>query len=328
MGKHAPRSAAACPACGGERLRSFDAPRVINSGIVRSRPTAICRCSNCDLLFFVPVQPESVLLDQYSILAEDFWPGYSRPDWMLAGQAVLEHVATGSVLDVGCWTGGFLGTLPLQYEKWGVEPSQWARDQAIDNGVAVVGNSLEELASIHAMYDAVTMIDVLEHTTSPLEALALAASRLKEGGALIVTTGDSRALPWRLMPRDYWYYYAEHVCFFSERWFRGAAVQLDLEIDQVSRFSHFSADQPWTPLAELARACAFKFLGGPRSLAIRLARRAHMLREYPDTRHWRDHILVVLRKAPSRRLQMDTGLPRGVPQSRTTRQHPLSKDSL
>jgi hypothetical protein len=47
--------------------------------------------------------------------------------------------------------------------------------------MAFVGNSLEELASSRATYNVVTMIDVIEHTTLPLEALALAASRLTEG---------------------------------------------------------------------------------------------------------------------------------------------------
>lgn len=310
MGSRASSPATACPACGGNVLRSFGVPRVIDSGIVRSHPTAICRCSNCDLLFFVPVQPVNVLLDQYSVLAADLWTGYARPDWTLAGQAIFERMATGSVLDIGCWTGGFLASLPPQYERWGVEPSQWARDRAIDKGVAFVGNSLEELVSTRASYDAVTMIDVLEHTPLPLEALALAASRLKDKGTLVVTTGDSRALPWRLMPRDYWYYYAEHVCFFSERWFRGAAARLGLETVQVSRFSHFPADQPCTPLAELARACAFKFLGGSRSLAVRLASRAHILTGPPDTRHWHDHMLVVFRKRPTQGLSMEAELPR------------------
>lgn len=328
MGSQASSPATACPACGGNRLRSFGTPRVIDSGIVKSRPTAVCRCSNCDLLFFVPVQPVNVLLDQYSVLAEDLWTGYSRPDWTRASQAIFERMATGSVLDVGCWTGGFLATLPPQYEKWGVEPSQWARDRAIDKGVTFVGSSLEELASTRATYDAVTMIDVLEHTTLPLEALALAASRLKDGGTLVVTTGDSRALPWRLMPRDYWYYHTDHVCFFSERWFRGAAVQLALEVDEVSRFSHFPADQPWTPLAELARACAFVFLGGSRSLAVRLARRAHMLKGYPDTRHWRDHMLVVLRKTSTQGLPMDADLPQAAAWRARTPQEALSEDPL
>jgi len=101
-----------------------------------------------------------------------------------------------------------------------------------------------------------------------------------------------------LVSRDYWYYFAEHVCFFSEPWFRWAAARADLGIEEVTRFSRYPADRIGTPFVELASACAFRFLGGPRSLPVRLARRAHMLRRHVETQHWRDHILVVLRKRP------------------------------
>ena len=320
---------ATCPACGGGRLRSLGTPRVIDSGIVRSRANAVCRCSDCDLLFFTPVQPANVLLDQYSVLAEDLWTGDSRTDWTLARQAIFEHTATGSILDVGCWTGSFLATLPPQYNRWGVEPSQWARDRASEKGVTVVGNSLEDLASTScATYDVVTMIDVIEHTTLPLEALALASSRLKDKGTLVVSTGNSRALPWRLMPRDYWYYYAEHVCFYSERWFRWAAGKLDLRVEKVEHFSHFPAEGRGTAIAELARASAFRLLGGSRALPVRLARRAHMLRGSLETRHWRDHIIVVLRKRPGTSLPVDTELPQAAAWRARTQQVAPSKDSL
>ncbi|OFW62081.1 MAG: hypothetical protein A2133_02100 [Actinobacteria bacterium RBG_16_64_13] len=285
-----------CPACGGQRLKSFGPPRVIDSEIVKSRPTAVCRCSRCDLLFFVPVHPSVVLLDQYSGLAGDLWTGDFRPDWTLARRAIVDRMATGSILDVGCWTGGFLAALPSQYDKWGVEPSGWARDRATDKGIALVGNSLEDLVASNAAYDVVAMIDVIEHIASPLEALSLALGRLKDGGILVITTGDSRALPWRLMPRDYWYYFTEHVCFFSQRWFRWAAARLDLEIEEVTRFSHYPPKRRGTPLSELARACASRLLGGPQALPVRLARRVHLLRGRSETYHWRDHMLVVLRK--------------------------------
>jgi len=290
------RSRGPCPACGGSRLKSFGAPRMRHSVLVRDRPAAICRCLTCDLLFFVPVLPSAELVDHYAALADDQWTGDSRPDWTLARNAILRRMPAGSVLDVGCWTGAFLATLPSQYQKRGVEPSKWARDQAVDRGVTFVGNSVEELVSAGGTYDVVTMIDVIEHTTDPLEALAAATGRLNDCGTLIVTTGDSRVLPWRLMPRDYWYYFAEHVCFFSERWFRWAAIQLGLEIDQVSRFSHLPVDRVWTPLTELARACICRLLGGSGALPLRLVQRAHMLRGPAETYHWRDHMLIVLRK--------------------------------
>ena len=287
-----------CPACGGGELKSFGAPRIRHAGLARSQPTAVCRCLTCDLLFFVPILPNAALADHYTALAGEQWVGDSRPDWALVRHAILQRVRTGSVLDIGCWTGGFLASLPPEYEKLGVEPSLWARGRATDRGVTFVANSLDELVSTRGTYDVVTMIDVIEHMTAPFEALAAAAGRLKDRGVLIVTTGNSRALPWRLMPRDYWYYFAEHVCFFSERWFRWGAVRLGLQIDQVSRFSHLPSNHVWTPFTELARACACRLLGGAGALPFRLAQRGHLLRGPVETYHWPDHMLIVLRRRP------------------------------
>jgi len=300
-----PLESTRCPACGGMSLRSFGTPRVIDSGIVESRPTTVCRCQDCDLLFFVPVQSVSALSDQYSKLAEDLWTGEDRPDWTLARGEVVRHGSAGRVLDVGCWTGRFLHSLPPQYEKWGIEPSQWARARAAAGGVMFAGDSLEQIASHRAEFDVITMIDVIEHTTEPLEALVLAASGLRDGGILAIATGDSRALPWRLMPRDYWYYFSEHVCFFSERWFRWAASRADLRIEAITRFSRYPTNSTTMPHLELATAYVYRLMGGSRSRPARFAGRAPWLRQHLDTHHWRDHILVVFRKSS------DTGLHKG-----------------
>jgi SAM-dependent methyltransferase len=285
-----------CPACGSAAVRSLGSPRVTHTGIVTAHPEAVCRCSSCDLLFFVPVQSQEVLLAQYRRLTRDFWSEPTRPDWALARDAILRRVSSGSVLDVGCWTGGFLSTLPPHLRRYAIEPSDWARGQAIGRGVSIVGSSLDDLAASEAAYEVVTMLDVIEHTTEPLETLAAAAARVKDGGILIVSTGDSHALPWRLMPRDYWYYYGEHVCFYSRDWFRWAASRTGLMIERAQNFSRFPPAWIGAPLAELFRAYTVHRLGGPRAFPVRAARRAHLLPADPDTRHWPDHLLVVFRK--------------------------------
>jgi SAM-dependent methyltransferase len=288
---------AACPSCGSDTIRSLGTPRVIASQGLDSRPSAVCRCATCDLLFFVPVTPKASLLDHYEALAEDRWRGERRPDWALVREAILARIWSGRVLDVGCWSGEFLASLPSGLEKYGIEPSSWAQENARARGVCIVGGSLEDTAQLRATYEVVSMIDVIEHIDSPFEALALASDRVANGGLLVVSTGNSRALPWRLMPLDYWYYYGEHVCFFSERWFRWAAARTALTVEEVGHFSHYPTAHRGTAVAELGRACAFRLLGQDQGLPGRVARRAGLLKGPVETFHWRDHILVVLRKS-------------------------------
>jgi SAM-dependent methyltransferase len=162
--------------------------------------------------------------------------------------------------------------------------------------VSFAGTSLDDLVASKAYFEVVTMLDVIEHTTEPLETLATAAARLKDGGILIVSTGDPHALPWRLMPRDYWYYYGEHVCFYSRDWFRWAASRTGLAVEQAQDFSRFTPTWFGEPLTELVRAYAVQVLGGPRALPVRVARRVHLLPVDTGTYHWPDHLLIVFRK--------------------------------
>lgn len=299
MGSQGSKPGAACPACAGSTLRSLGTPRVVDAGGLRSQAVEVCRCLTCDLLFFAPVSQGQVLADHYAALADERWSSNTRPDWKLARQAILDRLSSGTVLDVGCWTGEFLATLPPSFERCGVEPSEWARCQAIDKGVSVVGSAMEELVESDATFEVVTMIDVVEHFASPLEALVLGAGRLKERGFLVISTGNSRALPWRLMPTDYWYYNAEHVCFVSERWFAWATAHADLQMDQVRHFSHYPATWPGEPFAELAKACVVRVLRMPRPLAVQRALGARIEGRHVSTKHWSDHILVVLQKRAS-----------------------------
>ena len=49
------------------------------------------------------------------------------------------------------------------------------------------------------------MIDVLEHLPMPLDSLSVLVRLLVPGGKLIVFTGDTNALSWRIANLHYWY---------------------------------------------------------------------------------------------------------------------------
>lgn len=294
-GDNGSRERAHCPACGSVRLVHFGRPRIRPTGIVSSHADDVCRCRVCDLLFFVPVQSVESVLGEYAGLSGDYWTGegYSRPDWTLASRAVFAHMVSGRILDVGCWTGGFVASLPDAFEKHGVEPSAWASAEASERGVAMLGGSLSDCVGRVADFDVITFIDVLEHSTSPFKDLCAAFRLLRPGGIMIVATGNSRSLPWLLMPRDHWYYFDEHKCFFSDAWFRWACRETHLQHLQTISFSHFP-DTSWGARVDLARALAFRVLGGPASLPYRVARRARVFALGPGTVRWKDHFVVVL----------------------------------
>ena len=150
-------------------------------------------------------------------------------------------------------------------------------------------------------FDIITLIDVIEHLPFPFSALKKVAALLRSGGILMVTTGNTNALPWRLLRLDYWYYTSEHVSFFNPRWFRWAARELDLEMIRMEEFSHqeglplerwrqFVQGLSFLILKKLARYPLVKHLI---SRVYPFNRAVHW-RSPPPALLWKDHLLVAL----------------------------------
>jgi hypothetical protein len=136
------------------------------------------------------------------------------------------------------------------------------------------------------------MIDVIEHLLDPVAALQKVLPWLPPGGMLIVTTGNTESLLWRLMPLDYYYYYyPEHIRFFNPRWFRWFCEQSGLERPRTKRYCHSTRAygkrfvlERWREMARCLRYCTVRQWKHRRDLTP-----AH------GTGTWPDHMMVVLR---------------------------------
>lgn len=97
----------------------------------------------------------------------------------------------GRVLDVGCHT-GFL-CRELQRRKWdaeGLESNEDAAAVARSNNVRVAVGSAEDPATwrdVTTDFDAILLLDILEHTYDPWTVLELARSHLRPTGRVFVT---------------------------------------------------------------------------------------------------------------------------------------------
>jgi 2-polyprenyl-3-methyl-5-hydroxy-6-metoxy-1,4-benzoquinol methylase len=224
-----------CDLCGG-------AGRIPVATVTRfDPPLDIVRCTNCGLIRQYPI-PSAERLEglygaDYYAYAE-FRYGDERGNeaqvriqYAARLRAIEEHLglggppmaaglpATGShrLLDVGSSFGLFLDEARKRgWDVQGVDVSETAAKYAIDAlGIPVSATTLRDARLPAASFDAITMIEVIEHMPDPLEQVTEAARLLVPGGLLVIQTADADSLKARLSGSDWEYYLPGHIHYFT-----------------------------------------------------------------------------------------------------------------
>ena len=104
----------------------------------------------------------------------------------------------------------------------GLEPARAARAHAESLGLDVRDALLEDLdPAADGPFDAIVMIDVVEHLEDPVATLRAAAALLVDGGALCVVTPDPSSPTARLAGGRWWGYLPAHTFLLPRRTLRG-----------------------------------------------------------------------------------------------------------
>lgn len=203
--------AKACPACNSSDVR--------HAHVVRE--FTFLRCQTCKSYFCAdsihPDRTASLYRDEsyfqnpeFSKPAEGGYHGYrdyleDRAHIFQKFDKVISRVEAvvgpGRLLDVGAGPGFLLAVARQRgWDVCGVDLNPWAARHAWEEfGVEVRTQALEETAFEQGEFDAVTMMDLLEHVPDPNPLLAKAATITRRGGVLAILTPDAGSLVSRVL---------------------------------------------------------------------------------------------------------------------------------
>lgn len=211
-----------CPICSSSKLMKFKA-----HAFDTEEPTFvhITECKECCFAWQYPLgrtEQESAehfefnYKDKGNRVSDYFDPKKKRKISSLEfGFLSQLPVAERSLLDIGAGAGIFAEV--AAENGWLVT----AIDPALDverlvgsrNITAIRGTT--ETLSDHELFDVITMWDVIEHVTNPVETLSNASAHLKDGGWLVIETGNYKSADRLAGGKRHWMYQLDHRWYFS-----------------------------------------------------------------------------------------------------------------
>jgi len=201
----------------------------------------LVKCANCGLIYVSPRLRKQVILDGYAAGNDENYISQSRGriETFQKGLRFVEKFkpGRGRILDVGAAAGFFLKVAGENgWEAYGVEPSAWLAEYGrrqfqvnLQPGTLKDGNFSDEF------FDAVTLWDVLEHTTDPLAELREVHRILKRGGVVVINYPNIGSLMARLAGKRWWFILSVHLFYFTPKTIAAMLEKAGFEVEASKR---------------------------------------------------------------------------------------------
>ncbi len=153
-------------------------------------------------------------------------------------ESVREHAPGKRLLDVGCGTGDFLVVAAdAGLEVTGLEPAGAAAERARENGLRVAEQDLATFCSEHdggERFDAVVLLNVLEHVPEPAQTLRNVSSLLAPRGIVWIRVPNDfnplqAAAAARIGADGWWVCVPDHINYFDTESLPRLLTQLEFE---------------------------------------------------------------------------------------------------
>lgn len=193
-----------CPVC---NKSSFSNYLNVEDYTVSHREFTIQQCNSCYFLFTNPRPPEAEIGAYYQ--SQDYISHHDEAKDVMSkiytsvrdytiGQKVKmineQSSKKGTLLDIGCGTGNFLGAIKENgWKVFGTEPDSEAREVASKRVGASIFQGIQTDALQGQKFDVITLWHVLEHVHQLNETLEWLTEHLNENGMIIIAVPNPQS---------------------------------------------------------------------------------------------------------------------------------------
>jgi len=205
------------------------------------KPFNIYKCKECGLVVQWPLpsaqEIEKMYSKEYYSGEANFAFGDERKDEpgnrLLYNQrlGVIERYAKGRILDIGCAFGLLLKVAQERgWEANGVELSKHSAEYAQKQGIDVFNGVLKDAKYPKKHFDAVVMIELIEHLSDPKGTLKEVNRVMKKEGTIAIQTANIDSITARLDGKNWHYYLPGHLHYFSRKTLRRMLEETGFEV--------------------------------------------------------------------------------------------------
>lgn len=195
----------------------------------------LLECHACGFQFFDPRMAGDEKFYHSLDVGADLYYNKSRPEFKVA-ITLAKKRGYSTVFDIGCGSGSFLDLAKKSgLETFGLELNTGAADEAGAKGHQIWKALIDDtFASAHrGKYDLVTLFQVMEHVSQPVELLAKASELLTHRGSLMISV-PNRQGTYKLFPLDPHQWPPHHVSRWRAEDFKKLATEANLKLESIS----------------------------------------------------------------------------------------------
>jgi 2-polyprenyl-3-methyl-5-hydroxy-6-metoxy-1,4-benzoquinol methylase len=181
-----------CPICGSDNVCALlSAPDRFH---LRKQVYRLNRCSSCGIVWQIdPPQPSEMGLhytEEYHKAIMAAGEGSAASRWKDQVNTISKYKTGGALLDIGCSSGAFLGTMKTAaWHLYGIEMEAATAQRARQaSGAEVFVGDVMDAPFAPSSFDAITAFDLIEHVYDPRQFLTKVLEWLKPGGIFYAQT--------------------------------------------------------------------------------------------------------------------------------------------